>query len=73
MMGQIGQMGGGGRRGKLRGLLSGNPLAGMNSSEIDALMQNGGLPSPGAGSPAHRPTSLPRKNKNKKKSKGRRR
>lgn len=72
MMDQIGQMGGGSRRGKLRGLLSGNPLAGMNTAEIEAMMQNGGMPAPGRAPSPTRPTTLPRKNK-KKKSKGRRR
>ncbi len=73
MMDQIGQMGGGSRRGKLKGLLSGNPLAGMNTAEIESLMQNGGMPAPGAGPTRNRPAQMPRKNKNKKKSKGRRR
>ncbi len=73
MMDQIGQMGGGSRRGRLKGLLSGNPLAGMNPAEIETLMQNGGMPAQGRGPAPKHPTTLPRKNKNKKKSKGRRR
>jgi signal recognition particle subunit SRP54 len=73
MMDQIGQLGGGGRRGKLRGLLSGNPLAGMNGAELDALMQGGGMPATGGSTAPRRPATVPRKNKNRKKSKGRRR
>ncbi len=74
MMDQLGGMaGGGGRRGKLRGLLSGNPLAGMNPAELEAMMQNGGQPAGGQGPSPTRPTTLPRKKRKKKKSKGRHR
>lgn len=72
MMDQLGGMAGG-RRGKLRGLLGGNPLAGMNPAELESMMQTGGVPTPGRGTPPHRPTTLPRKHKKKKKSKSRRR
>ncbi len=70
MMDQLGQMGGGSRRGRLKGLLSGNPLGGMNPAELEAMMQNGGMPTAGRAPSANRPASLPRKKKNRKKSKG---
>jgi len=73
MMDQIGQMGGGTRRGRLKGLLSGNPLGGMNPAELEAMMQNGGMPTPGRAPSQSRPANLPRKKQNRKKSKGRRR
>ncbi len=73
MMDQIGQMGGGTRRGRLKGLLSGNPLGGMNPAELESMMQNGGMPTQGRTSAPSRPASLPRKKKNRKKSKGRHR
>jgi signal recognition particle subunit SRP54 len=79
MMSQFGQMGlGGGKRGKLRSLLpGGNPLAGMDPAELEAMMQGGGM-GPG-GMPGMGQIAAPSRPKQKsqtrkkKKSKGRRR
>jgi signal recognition particle subunit SRP54 len=73
MMEQMGNMGGGKRGGKLRSLLSGNPLGGMNSPELEAMMQGGGMPALGRGSAPARPAPPQRKKGTKKKPKGRRR
>ncbi|HEU5422717.1 MAG TPA: signal recognition particle protein [Nitrolancea sp.] len=83
MMQQLGGLGTGGKRGKLRGLLKGNPFGGMNPAELEAMMQGGEGAFP-AGRPLPAPprgTQLPRKHsssgggskKAKKKAKGRRR
>jgi len=73
MMEQMGNMGGGRRGGKIRSLLSGNPLAGMNSPELEAMMQGGGTPALGRGGAPARPAPPQRKKGTKKKPKGRRR
>ncbi|HVB64060.1 MAG TPA: signal recognition particle protein, partial [Nitrolancea sp.] len=64
---------GGRRGGKIRSLLSGNPLAGMNSPELEAMMQGGGTPALGRGGAPARPAPPQRKKGTKKKPKGRRR
>jgi len=73
---QIGDMGmGGGKRGRLRGLLRGNPFGGMNPAELEAMMQGGdaavpagrALPVPPRGVSAGAPNALPPKRSNAKK------